>query len=290
MRRYGKTIVPILAVIALIVATFLSVQHFAPAAVAIGGSRTAKAHTTGVTKGLFVKLSAAGVIDDASASTDKIVGVCERTADANQITSYAPMGTQAVVTSGEAIAVGDLVTSGTGGKAFVMATEGPATHRIAGVALTAASGADEDVTVILAPGAVGEINTIATPTDANGTIEIGVPNIITFLVDAAETLEYTVPTGYDMIVVDVVGWKDHGAGAHADDDWTLKNNDGTPATICLAELNGIADGAKVTAWTGFVEAEREIEDANGLQLVANENAANGADGRVIVMVIFKAAD
>lgn len=130
----------------------LSPTGQAYAADGVVGAYTAKAGSGGVTKGTFVKLSAAGTIVSATAVTDNVVGVAEITASANAITRYAPIGTRATVTSGEAIAVGDLLTTGTGGKAFVLDVDDASTQRFCAMALTAATGADEDVTVILIAG------------------------------------------------------------------------------------------------------------------------------------------
>lgn len=160
-RTFLRT-VPLLLAALMIVAT-VGVWHSEPARAAtpISGALRAKAGSGGVTAARFVKLSAAGTIVASSTVTDKIVGVCELTASANGLTRYAPMGTQSAVTSGEAITVGDLLTSGTGGKAFVLDTDDASSQRVAAMALTAASGADESVTVILMPGMVEQHNTIA---------------------------------------------------------------------------------------------------------------------------------
>ncbi|HUW99376.1 MAG TPA: hypothetical protein VMY35_00220 [Phycisphaerae bacterium] len=124
------------------------------AASPVSGAVNAKAGSGGVTAATFVKLSAAGTIVATSAVTDKVVGVCELTAAADAMTRYAPAGTQTTVTSGEQIAVGDLLTTGAGGKAFVLDADDASTQRVGAIALTAASGADESVTVIVAPGVV----------------------------------------------------------------------------------------------------------------------------------------
>ena len=115
-------------------------------------SVTAQAYTSGVTKRLFVKLTSDGVIDTATAASDSVVGVCRKTAAANQLTSYAPIGSWTTVTSGEAIAVGDLLTAGTGGKAFVLDAADAVTQRVAAIALEAASGADETIDIIVVAG------------------------------------------------------------------------------------------------------------------------------------------
>jgi len=113
---------------------------------------TAGAGTGGVTKGTFVKLSAAGTVVTATGVGDSCIGVCEQTAAANALTKYSGPGSEAVVTSGEAIAVGDLVTAGTGGKAFVLDDSDSSDQRYAALALTAATDADQDVTVIVVVG------------------------------------------------------------------------------------------------------------------------------------------
>ncbi len=140
--------------------TVAMLASLTPAATPVTSSWTATAGTGGVTTKTFVKLSAARKIVAATAVTDKAIGICEQTAVANAITKYAPMGTRTVVTSGEAIVVGDLLTTGTGGKAFVLDTDDASTQRYAALALTAASGADEDVTVILVGGVVEQHNNL----------------------------------------------------------------------------------------------------------------------------------
>ena len=115
------------------------------AAEPVTAATTAVAGTGGVTAGLIVKLSAADTIVTASAAADKTVGVCESTAAAGGMTRYAQLGTKTTVTSGGAIAVGDLLTSDAAGKA-VVATDG---DRVVGVALTAAAAADAEVTIII---------------------------------------------------------------------------------------------------------------------------------------------
>ena len=124
------------------------------AASPVAGAFSAKAGSGGVTAKTFVKLSAARTIVASTAVTDSVVGVCELTAAANALTRYAPAGTEATVTSGELIAVGDLLTTGTGGKTFVLDADDASTQRVAAMALTAASGADEDVTVVVLASAV----------------------------------------------------------------------------------------------------------------------------------------
>ncbi len=144
------------------------------AADAISGAKTAMAGSGGVTAKTFVKLSAAWTIVAATAVTDEIVGVCEITAAANAMTRYAPIGTQTKVTSGEAIAVGDRLTTGTGSKAFVLDTDDASTQQVGGIAMTAASGADEDVTVILVAGVVEQRLALASLAVGGGYGDTGV--------------------------------------------------------------------------------------------------------------------
>lgn len=148
-----KTLAAVFMSLVAATAVFLAVV-LAPARAAtpISGAYTAKAGSGGVTTKTFVKLSAAGTVVAATAETDMVVGVCEITAAADAQTRYAPIGTRAAVTSGEAIAVGELLTAGTGGKAFVLDTDDTSTQRWCALALTAASDVDEDVTVLLVAG------------------------------------------------------------------------------------------------------------------------------------------
>lgn len=154
LKRVQKFAIPAIVLAALIAAVLMPIFNVRPAAVAatpLAGAARATAGTGGVTKGLFVDLSAAGTITTATAVTDSVVGVCELTAAAGAMTRYAPAGTQTTVTSGEAIAVGNKLTAGTGGKAFVLDTDDASTQHIAAIALTAATDADQDVTVIVCP-------------------------------------------------------------------------------------------------------------------------------------------
>ena len=154
IRRHPQAaLTSVLLVITLALAGLVAIQPTQPAQAALtySGSQTAKAGTGGVTAKTFVRLEAAGTVYPATAVGHYVVGVAEKTAAANAMTSYAPMGTVATVTSGEIIAVGDLLTTGTGGKAFVL-VPGAGTQRVAGMALTAAGAADVDTTVLLLTG------------------------------------------------------------------------------------------------------------------------------------------
>jgi len=132
------------------------INHTRPAwaATPASGALSAEAGTGGVTTKTFVKLSSAGVVVAATGVGDATVGICELTASAGNLTRYAPPGTQTTVTSGETIAVGDRLTPGASAKAYVLDANDAATQTVGAIALTAASGADEDVTVIVTAGTV----------------------------------------------------------------------------------------------------------------------------------------
>jgi len=445
-----------LAVLAVLALTVLAAPVLAAQSV---GTTSAKAGTGGVTKGLFVKLSAAGTIVTATAVGDSVVGVCEQTSAENALTKYAPVGMMTIVTSGEEIAVGDLLTAGTGGKAFVLDDSDSSDQRYAALALTAATGADEDVTVIvvvgseqsfvapasldvgggygdsgvsisaagviqadgaitsggavtgtsligsaattggtaieltglsvrstgsafdvllassdaalgadrtitLNPGAgnrtvalagdvsfgaavttVGAFNvsgafstvgddalilrtgaatdltlpttgTLATLTGAetlttktidgdDNTVQdlgvgvhkvlstvttstVGTPFVICFAPASAGTYQYTVPAGKKLRVIDAYGFKTVGAGANADDELTLQNNDGTPGNIFdKLELIAVTDKLRFQ-FDNLDDAEMEVSAGHTLDLVANENAEGGCDSLVSVLCVWVA--
>ena len=145
---------PLILTIAILIAGLagLNMLEIARAAGDGPGNITAKAYIAGVTKGTFVKFTAAGVIAPATAASDNIIGVCRRTADANQQTSYAPVGSQTTVTSGEAIAVGDLLTCDPNSEASVVDASQALGQRIAAVALTAAAAQGTAVDVVVMAG------------------------------------------------------------------------------------------------------------------------------------------
>ena len=132
------------------------------AATPITGAISAKASGT-VTIKTFVKLSSAGVIIASTARTDKVVGVCEQTAADTKLTKYAPVGSAAIVTAAETVAVGDLVTSGASGYAYVLRPNGVMPQRVAGIATTAAT-VGTDLGIIVTASAVGTDETM-TATD-----------------------------------------------------------------------------------------------------------------------------
>lgn len=381
-----------MAMVAIFVATIVSMstllvdQPAAYGATPVTGALRAKAGTVGVTTARFVKLEAANTIVPATAVTDAVVGVCELTAVTDALTRYAPAGTQTTVTSGENIAVGDLLTTGTLGKAFVLDVDDTSTQRVAAYALTAASGADESVTVIVLASSVeqrlalggdvtiadgkgltvgsatggpplGEVE-IFSATAAKGSIKIkqaddannkittiasndaaanatitlpnatatlathalaetlttktidgddntiqdlgvavpkvltgsggaaGLPFVIIFEPTEAGTQTYTVPTGKKLRVLDAYGFKMAGNGAHADDDLSLQNNDGTAANIFdTEELNAVNDKTRIL-FDNLDDSERDVVAADTLDLVANENAGNGCDATIYVLCVW----
>jgi hypothetical protein len=115
---------------------------------------------------------------------------------------------------------------------------------------------------------------------------------IMFLPTTGETLTYTVPTGYDLLVLNAVGWKTAAAAAGGD-AWDLKNNDGSAANIFDQEAIGTATlGDKAMAqFDNLDDAEYEVEAGDTLDLVATEDTDdNGADGIIYVTGILKTAD
>ena len=79
----------------------------------------AKAGAGNVIVARFVKFSSAGVIVEANAKADRIIGVCELTADANDLTRYAPPGTETVIeANGTAITGGTFLACDANGKGY----------------------------------------------------------------------------------------------------------------------------------------------------------------------------
>ncbi len=118
------------------------------------------------------------------------------------------------------------------------------------------------------------------------TSNVGNPFVIVFAPTGAGTLQYTVPAGKKLRVIDAYGFKTAGAGAHADDELTLQNNDGTPANIFdKEELNAVGDGSRFQ-FDVLADTEHEVAATKTLDLVANENAANGCDSLVYVTCVW----
>jgi hypothetical protein len=144
MKRIARQSIIPLILIGLVVAALagLSALDNAQAQSQGPGNVTARAYTSGVTAGTFVKLQAAGVITPATAATDKVIGICRKTAAAHQLTSYAPVGAQTTVSTDEAVAVGDLLVCDPNSKARVVDASQALQQRISAVALEAAADAN----------------------------------------------------------------------------------------------------------------------------------------------------
>jgi hypothetical protein len=172
----------------------------AQAAIPLTGHQAAISHTAGVTTATFVKLQTASAsvptITTATAATDQVIGVCTRTAASGGLTRYAPMGTTAVVTAGEAIKAGTYVVAGTAGAAFCH-TSSTGGQIIAGRALSAATAAAETITVALAPFIVEEATTVSrtrtyTRIAANTTLDANATGRM-YRVDANATITLPAP-------------------------------------------------------------------------------------------------
>ncbi len=186
------------------------------AAMPIIGTQTATAGTGGVTAKRFVRLEAAGQIYPATAVSHKVCGVAETTTAQGKLAEFAPMGTVTTVTSGEQIAVGDLLTATTAGKAAVL-VPGAGTQRIAGMALTAAASADLDLKVLLLTGS----DTAHLDPTADVTIS------------ANKKIEFTAGTGYLRINGATSGGIKILPTATGTDLTTLTNTNGAAGTLTL---------------------------------------------------------
>jgi hypothetical protein len=225
------------------------------------GNITAKAYTSGVTDGTFVKLQAAGVITPATAASDKIVGICRHTAASGKLTSYAPIGAQTTVSTDEAIAVGDLLTCDANSKARVLDASQAQTQRIAAIALEAAADANAHTidVIVVAGESIGFDNsptqlaasTLSPSVNASGTVyNVTVTSVITlpataigvtytFICDGPDgTVEITLsPNASDMI---------RGKGNAGANDKDLVN---TKATAKRGDFVTVtADGAAAVGW------------------------------------------
>lgn len=152
---------------------------------------------------------------------------------------------------------------------------------------------DSTVSITGAVTAAGGITTPATA-PASGVLA-GVPVTIRFdptTAGGTTTNSYTVPTGYDLVVLNAVGWKTDAVAA-AGDTWDLKNNDGTAANIFDQEDIGtatLADKA-MAQFDNLDDAEAEIESGNTLEFIATETADDdGAEGIIYVHGLLKVAD
>jgi hypothetical protein len=168
MKRIAKQSIVPLVLIAILFAGLVGMSALDSVVAAPGtgaANITAKAYTSGVVVNTFVKLQSAGVIAPATAASDKIVGICRKTAASGQLTSYAPVGAFTTLLSDEAIAVGDLLTCDANSKGRVVDASQALSQRIAAVALTAAAaaGTSTDVVVVAAysPGLSSSMTDVA---------------------------------------------------------------------------------------------------------------------------------
>ncbi len=99
----------------------------------------------------IVKLTAENTVNIADAATAAIVGVLTNDPASGKAAAVAGPGSVAPVITGGSISVGALVTSDANGKAVAASTEG---SRILGIALSASTGADQYIKVLVVPGGV----------------------------------------------------------------------------------------------------------------------------------------
>jgi hypothetical protein len=126
--------------------------------------------------------------------------------------------------------------------------------------------------------------------DESGTkIDVGTPVYFIFNPTVGEELNYTVPTGYDLLILDAWGFKTAAAGVGGGDQWDIQNNS-TNSIFAVSELAGVADKERVQ-FDDLVDTEYEIEAGETLTLVAGEDADDdGADGIITVVGMYKVAD
>lgn len=126
--------------------------------------------------------------------------------------------------------------------------------------------------------------------DESGTkFDIGTMVTIIFNPTVGETLSYTVPAGYDLLILDAWGYKTAAAGVGTGDQWDIKNNN-TNSIFAVAELAGVADKERVQ-FGDLVDTEYELEAGETLDLIAGEDTDDdGADGIITVIGMFKIAD
>lgn len=147
-----------------------------------------------------------------------------------------------------------------------------------------------DAEIVLPANSVSPIESLYHTQTSGTKSTYGIPIVITFSPTAAETLTYTVPAGYDLVVWSAVANKETADGAHADDQIDLQNNDGSAANIfAREELTGVTDGT-FFSFDGLDPTEQEIESGNTLDCVTTENGAGQCDAHIVVTGILKVAD
>lgn len=246
--RAALLILALIAVVGLTILPPLIHPPRALAATGLTGALNAEAGSGGVTTKTFVKLSAANTIVASTAVTDNVVGVCELTAAAGGFTRYAPAGTMTTLTSGEAIAVGDLLTTGTGGKGFVLDATDSSTQRVGAMALSVAGAADVDVTVIvLASNVETNVPVNGTTTSAADSLAIPVTHAYVAKTTGADAEALTLADGAPGQILTITLATDGGGSG------TL-----TPATcsgfatVVFADAGDVATFLFVDATTGWI--------------------------------------
>ncbi len=118
----------------------------------------------------------------------------------------------------------------------------------------------------------------------------GIPITIVFEPTTNGTLGYTVPAGFDLRVLNCIGWKTAAGGADADDQWDLQNDDGSAANIFdTAELAAVSD-KEFVQFANLDDDQDEVEAGHILKLVAGEDSDDGgADGIIVVHGILTAS-
>jgi hypothetical protein len=112
---------------------------------------TVRAGTGGVLAGRFVKFQSDGIVIKTTDPSDKIVGICERDANADGVTQYAPVGTVTYLASGGAIVAGDLLTTDGNAKGVSLPPTGSTYGRVGALALTSdAEGTHQVLAIVVA--------------------------------------------------------------------------------------------------------------------------------------------
>jgi len=120
-------------------------------------------------------------------------------------------------------------------------------------------------------------------------VSYGIPVVIRFEPTVGETINYLVPTAYDLLITAAYGYKAGAAGDNAADQWDLQNA-ALGSIFDILELNGITDESYLT-FDNLDDSRDEVEGATTLILVAGEDTDDdGADGIIIVEGLFKTAD
>ncbi len=140
-----------------------------------------------------------------------------------------------------------------------------------GILIDAGGGAGDNI-VLTATTLVVANGELINPATAGTKVLHGVPIMIEFRPTTAETLTYTVPTGYDLVITDAWGYKITGAGSGGGDQIDLQNNDGSATNIfATEELNAISEKARFQFDTIEI-AETLVEAGHTLDCVTTEDS------------------